>query len=128
MLGARVAIGFGATSRATLADVVALIERACGPIDAGTLLATIERRAPLARDVAREFGCEVVTFDSTELARVAASNAQGETLVASPRALATVGTSSVAEASALAALGRDARLVVARRTGRGCTCARAELT
>ncbi len=127
MVAPKTAIGFGATSRATTADVVALITSACGPIDEGTLLATLDRRAPLARDVAREFGCEVVIFDAVELAPVAATSEHGASLVASPRALETVGTPSVAEAAALAALGPNARLVVARRTGRGCTCARAEV-
>lgn len=38
-------------------------------------------------------------------------------------ASATVGTPSVAEAAALAALGPTARLAVTRQTGRFCTCA-----
>ncbi|GAC1399706.1 MAG: hypothetical protein NVS3B17_18000 [Vulcanimicrobiaceae bacterium] len=121
MLTARVAIGFGCTSRATAQDIVALIARECGELRPGTVLATLDRRDAIARAVARELALDVVTFDAERLARVRG------TTVTSPRALASVGTPSVAEAAALAALGDAARLVVTRRTGHRCTCARAEM-
>lgn len=121
MVAAVGAIGFGCTSRATASDIVALIARECGELRAGMLLATLDRRAGLAHAVARELALAVVTFDAAALARVPG------TTVSSLRAVRSIGTPSVAEAAALAALGRGSRLVVTRRTGRGCTCARAEL-
>ncbi|GAC1349026.1 MAG: hypothetical protein NVSMB19_02160 [Vulcanimicrobiaceae bacterium] len=119
---ARVAIGFGATTSARVEDVVRLIEAtlsaesAVGPTRS-LLLATIEGRADLARDVGAALGCAFVTFDAATLARVAGI------VTASPQALARVGTASVAEAAALAALASRGRLVTARTTGRNCTCA-----
>lgn len=121
VVGARAAIGFGCTSRATPQDIVALIARECGYLPPGTLLATLDRRAAIAHIVAHELALDVVTFDADDLARVRG------TTVASPRALVALGTASVAEAAALLALGATAQLVVSRRTGHGCTCARAEL-
>ena len=117
MVGAVAAIGIGGTSAATARDLLALIAREIGEPPPGAVLATIDRRERLACDVARELGLDVVSFDAATLARVP------QTTIASPRALASVGTPSVAEAAALAAVGTGSRLVVARRTGRACTCA-----
>ena len=117
MVGVVAAIGVGGTTAATARELLALIAREIGVPTTGAVLATIDRRERLARDVARELGLELVSFDAATLARIP------ETTIASPRALASVGTPSVAEAAALAAVGHGARLVVTRRTGRACTCA-----
>ena len=111
------AIGIGGTKAATARDLLALIAREIGVPPPGAVLATIDRRECLAYDVARELGLDVVSFDAATLARVP------QTTIVSLRALASVGTPSVAEAAALAAIGEGARLVIARRTGRACTCA-----
>ncbi len=143
-VNARVAIGFGATSSARAEDVVRLIETTLASLSTATLaalwsdesrtivpgsspplasnavIATLDRRVALARDVAAALGMDVVTFDAATLARV------DGVVTASPRALASVATASVAEAAALAALSSRGRLVAARTTGRNCTCAVAE--
>ena len=126
-MSARIAIGFGATSAALANDVVRLIEAALASLDArdgtiatvanGTLLATLDRRARLGREVGAILGCELVTFDAAGLARIAGA------ITVSSLARERTGTASVAEAAALAALGSHARLVATRTTGRYCTCA-----
>lgn len=126
-MSARIAIGFGASTAAQVEDVVQLIAATLGsqrpdvPV-ARAVVATVDRRAALAREVGSFLGCSVVTFDAVTLARVSGVVSE------SARARATVGTASVAEAAALAALGPRARLVAARATGRHCTCAIAEMT
>jgi len=117
MVGVVAAIGIGGTTAATARDLITLITREIGTPPPGAVLATIDRRERLAWDVARELGLDVVSFDAATLSRVP------QTTTASPRALASVGTASVAEAAALAAVGEGARLIIARRTGRACTCA-----
>jgi cobalt-precorrin 5A hydrolase len=132
-VSARIAIGFGATSSARVEDVLCLIEAtlsalskrpdvpASSPSRAmNAVIATLDRRAALARAVGATLGYEVVTFDAATLACV------DGVVTASPRVLASVGTASVAESAALAALGSRGRLVAARTTGRNCTCAVAE--
>lgn len=129
---ARIAIGFGATSWARVEDVVRLIEAtlAAHPSLARdpssshpsrAVIATLDRRAALAHEVGDALHYAVVTFDAAALAGIAVG------VTASPRALASVGSASVAEAAALAALGRHGRLVAARTTGRNCTCAIARM-
>ncbi len=123
------AIGFGANSTATLADVLALVhattDAVAGAVPMTVMVATLRARAPLGREVAAALGCKLVLFAPAELALTAA---RAPLLRHSARAFATVGTPSVAEAAALAALGPCARLVIARTTGRCCTCALAELS
>jgi cobalt-precorrin 5A hydrolase len=114
------AIGFGCSSRADVEDVVALVRAVNGARTRDTLLATHERRAPLARAVAAALDLDLVLFPATTLAQVLGTQST------SALAAARVGTANVAEAAALAALGPAARLVVTKRVGRHCTCAIAE--
>ena len=121
-MSGRRAIGIGCGSDGTVDDVLALIYAAAGTqFDPGTKLATLDRRADIAAKVADALKLELMLFAADRLAAVPG--------VASPsaRTKAAVGTPSVAEAAALAALGDGARLVVPRRTGRRCTCAVAAL-
>ena len=117
----RRAIGIGCTSQADINDVVALVRAVQATTKADTLLATHERRAPIARAVAAALKLDLVLFPATTLAHVPGTRS------ISPLAAANVGTANVAEAAALAALGPAARLVVPKRVGRHCTCAVAEL-
>jgi cobalamin biosynthesis protein CbiG len=114
------AVGIGAASAAVHDDVVALVREALAAAGPATILATLDRREVLARDVAHTLGMDVRLFSADVLARVSGIRTP------SAVAAATVGTPSVAEAAALAAAGSGARLVGARRSGRLCTCAVAE--
>ena len=116
----RRAIGIGAASAARLEDVLVLVRTTVGRFD-GVCLATIDRRADLAAAVAKALDLELRLFSAEELAAVPG------TVTPSSRSVAAVGSASVAEAAALAALGPGARLVQPRRTGILCTCALAEL-
>ena len=114
------AIGIGCTTRATLEDLLDLIEQTIGERGADAVIATLDRRATMAHAVARSLGRRVALFSAARLARVSG------TTVFSHAAHEATGTGSVAEAAALAAGGPTARLVVSRTSGRGCTCAFAE--
>jgi cobalt-precorrin 5A hydrolase len=113
-------VGIGCSSGARHDDIVALVRETLATTGPAVRLATLDRREMLARAVAHTLQMELLVFSADALRCV-----QG-TRTFSPRAAAAVGTSSVAEAAALAAAGTGARLVVARRTGRHCTCAVAE--
>ncbi len=115
------AIGFGCSSDAALADVLELLHAMIGDARCITTLATLDRRAAMARAVATKLGLDVALFSAETLRTIAGVRTM------SARASASVGTPSVAEAAALAALGPGAQLVVERRTGHRCTCALAEL-
>ena len=116
------AIGIGCTSGAAVADVLELLRATVGDARRITTLATLDRRAAIARAVADKLGLDVALFSADTLRTIPGVRTM------STRASASVGTPSVAEAAALAALGPGARLVIERRTGRGCTCALAELS
>ncbi|HEV3158066.1 MAG TPA: cobalamin biosynthesis protein [Candidatus Baltobacteraceae bacterium] len=120
-VSARRAIGIGCTSSATIEDVVSLIRTSIEEVGSDTILATLERRARIAYGVAAVLGLAPRLFPSEHLAIIVGITRS------SSMAASIVGTPSVAEAAALAALGRSARLIVPRRTGHHCTCAVAEL-
>ena len=115
------AIGIGAASGARIEDVLALIQATVGPIGAWACLATIDRRADLARQVAELLDLELRLFPAERLAAVAG------TVTISSRSADAVGSPSVAEAAALAALGPAAWLAIPRKTGILCPSALAEL-
>jgi len=125
-VSARRGVGLGASTSATIADCVALVREtlalagALRDLGSPTALASLDRREALARAVAAEFGFDVVLLGADELA------ATRGVVFASVAALHAVGTPSVAEAAALRAAGDVATLIIARRTGRRCTCAVAE--
>lgn len=116
------AIGIGCTSDAAVGDVLELLDATVGDARDITMLATLDRRAAIARAVAAKLGLDVALFSAETLRAIPGVR------TISARTAASVGTPSVAEAAALAALGPGARLVVERRTGRRCTCALAELS
>jgi cobalt-precorrin 5A hydrolase len=113
----RLAIGFGCSSRAASDEIVRLIRASVGETPAGTVLATIDRRAAMGEAVAAAFGLGLVLLSAGELAGVVGTTSS------SSLALEKTGTANVAEAAALAALGAGARLVVPQQRGRFCTCA-----
>ena len=114
-------IGFGCSSRACSEDVIRLIETALHPIPLGTTIATLDRRASIAEIVASKLSLRLILFPASTLASVAGVTTH------SPLALSETRTANVAEASALAALGPSARLIVTQTIGRFCTCAVAAL-
>ena len=114
-------IGIGCSPRAEADDIVRLLNTCIEPIQFGMILATIERRAAIVEIVAAVLGLRLVVFSASLLAEVEGTTTQ------SLLALSTTGTSSVAEAAALASLGPSARLVVPQQKGRLCTCALAVL-
>jgi cobalt-precorrin 5A hydrolase len=110
-------IGIGCSARACSDDVIHLIQTSVVEIPAGSILATLDRRAAMGEIVASVLGLRLVLFPANILANV------GGTTARSSLALSRTGTANVAEASALASLGPSARLLVAKRNGRFCTCA-----
>ncbi len=118
----RLSIGFGCSSLAESEEIVRLIKASVDPIPQDSVLATLDRRASMGAIVSQHLGIRLVVFPADTL-----SQTQGTT-THSPQALAQTGTSNVAEAAALAALGPSARLIVARTKGRFCTCAVAAIS
>lgn len=113
----RFAIGFGCSSLAESEEIVRLIRASIDRISEDSVLATLDRRARMGEIVSLLLGIRLVVFSASTL-----SETRGTT-TASPSALANTGTSNVAEAAALAALGPTAQLIVAQTKGRLCTCA-----
>ncbi len=116
------AIGFGCTTSTDIEDIIALIRTSLGDLDSNkTILATLDRHVLIGRAVADDLGLDLILFSSDALSQVTSVTHS------SKLAQATVGTPSVAEAAAIAALGVQAQLTITRVTGRRCTCALAEL-
>jgi cobalamin biosynthesis protein CbiG len=116
------AIGIGCSSSATPNEILAFLRGGLLDLSAGFVVATLDRRSEIIAPVARALGARMITFSSQELAVVR------DISLASARCLATLGTSSVAEAAALAAAGEGSRLIVPRQSGARCTYALAEAT
>lgn len=114
------AIGIGCSTNVSIEDLLALVHANMRGFAQPAYLATVDRRAPIARVLAEALDLELVLFPAGVLAEIRSI------ATSSARAAAAVGTPSIAEAAALAAVGRDARLVIPRRTGRRCTFALAE--
>jgi cobalamin biosynthesis protein CbiG len=115
------AIGIGASSSTDAQDLLQLIQVCIGTVEPGTLLATLDRRSEVASTAAASLGLQLVLFPASTLAQI-----QGVKTKSMRSSLAT-GSWSIAEASALAALGPEARLILERQTGNRCTCAMAVL-
>lgn len=109
--------GFGFREDASQGSLADALARAEGPEP--TALATLSPKAahPAMRDLAERMNLPLV--------EIPPANARLETPTQSPAALAAHGVGSVAEASALAALGPGARLVAPRviSSDRKATCA-----
>lgn len=112
------AIGIGCSSNASCDDVLELIA-SCGAMTADALVGTLDRCSVVGQQVADALGLRLMVFSADRLAEVTGIEHR------SAFVLQHVGTHSVAEASALACLGPDARLAMPRKTGRFCTCATA---
>jgi cobalt-precorrin 5A hydrolase len=112
----QLAIGIGCSSKANVEDVLRLVNQCLPEIDCPRVIATLESRAAMGNAIASALSLQLVLFPAETLAHVAFETP-------SSIALERAGTASVAEASALAALGASARLLVPRQTGRFCTCA-----
>jgi Cobalamin synthesis G C-terminus len=132
----QIAIGIGASSKAVVHDILALIQSCIRKVDAATsatttqhptiptaptILATLDRRSDIASAVASTLGLRLVLFPATVLAEVHGVKTK------STIAARTTGSASIAEAAALAALGDRAHLLLERQTGNQCTCAIAVL-
>jgi cobalt-precorrin 5A hydrolase len=124
---AMIAAGVGCRRNAPAADVEAVIAaalRAAG-LEAAAIgvIATLSGKAAEPGIVAavRRLGCTLRECSRLELARVTPM-AVGQ----SQRVWRAVGVPSVAEAAALAAAGRNARLLVPRQANATATCALAE--
>jgi cobalt-precorrin 5A hydrolase len=112
-----IAIGIGCSSRAIPEDIISLIERCAIEIVPDSIIATLDRRSSIAEVVAATLGLKLMLFPGSILAQI--SGVKNHSLLAYTK----VGTSSVAEAAALASLGPKAQLSLSRQTGRFCTCA-----
>ena len=117
----RRAVGIGCTSLAAIEDVLDLVRAVIGKAEGVAILASLDRRETIARAAAACLDLDLMLFSAGRLAEVRGI------ITPSARAANALGTASVAEAAALAALGPRAQLIVARRTGRRCTCALAEI-
>lgn len=111
--------GFGFRSSAELSSFAEILSGVAGDM-VPDLIATAADKAsaPVFQEFAAERGLRVVGIDRDVLAKQ-------ETLTHSAASEATFGTGSVAEAAALAAAGRGARLIGARiiSNDRRVTCA-----
>lgn len=116
-----ISIGFGCSSRATVEDVISLIEGCLVEIVPGSIVATLDRCTSMGEAVATSLGLRLMVFPTNVLSQI--TGVTSHSLLAS----AKVGTSSVAEAAALASLGPAAQLTLPRQAGRFCTCAVAVL-
>lgn len=118
----RLSIGFGCSSLAESDEIVRLIQASVDPIPQDSVLATLDRRASMGEMVSHLLGIRLIVFPADTLSLIEGTTTH------SPQALARTGTPNIAEAAALAALGPNARLIVARTKGRFCTCAVAAIS
>ena len=121
----RIVAGLGCR-RGTAAEAVVALVRACAT-EAGRspdLLAVpaVKRDEPGLAEAALLLGLELLRVPGEALRAQ-----QPRCVTRSDRAEAAVGLRSVAEACALAALGREARLLLPRRAAAGVTCALASV-
>ncbi|WP_158945482.1 cobalamin biosynthesis protein [Granulicella sp. S190] len=114
-------IGIGCSSRATAADVIKLIKHCIGEVAPNTVIATRDGCSSIGEIVASTLRLRLMIFPASVLAQI--RGVKNYSSIAETK----VGTPSVAEASALAALGPLARLVLPRQIGCFCTCAVAVL-
>ncbi|CUA88988.1 Cobalamin synthesis G C-terminus [Chelatococcus sambhunathii] len=119
-----IALGIGLTSAVDGAAIAALARRALAHAGLeASVLAVPDWRAdlPAVAAAARLLGLPVAP-----VLRAAMQTVEAAVVTRSPESLARYGVGSVAEAAALVAAGRGARLLVARLAAAGATCAVAE--
>ncbi|WP_374546584.1 cobalamin biosynthesis protein [Rhodoblastus sp.] len=121
-----IAIGLGCSSRATAAEICALVRGmlAAAPAYAEATLFTLARKVDHAalREAAAQLGMAIVFLDEAEFAaRQPEFFARGA--APSAAALEKTGFASVAEATALMGGGPRARLIAPRRASKNVTCA-----
>lgn len=107
-----IAIGIGASSRASRRDFSEAIAKARREAGGGDLIAAIET-ALFADDVRDVAGEASLAYLPVTLEALRGRN--GECLTRSERSLSLFGVASVAEAAALAGAGPGSRLIMARR-------------
>ena len=123
-----IVLGVGFSTRCSAEELAELVTHVLAQAPAGRgageggRIATLARKraSGLLEPVAERLGLTPCYLTENELAAVEPRT------VASPRAAAAVGVGSVAEAAAMAAAGRGARLVVAKTASPLATCAAAE--
>lgn len=119
-----IALGIGLTSAVDGAAIAALARRALAHVGLeASVLAVPDWRAdlPAVAAAARLLGLPVAP-----VSRAAMQTVEAAVATRAPESLARYGVGSVAEAAALVAAGRGARLLVARLAEAGATCAVAE--
>ncbi|KZE30680.1 cobalamin biosynthesis protein [Chelatococcus daeguensis] len=119
-----IALGIGLTSAVDGAAIAALARRALAHAGLeASVLAVPDWRAdlPAVAAAARLLGLPVAP-----VSRAAMQTVEAAVATRAPESLARYGVGSVAEAAALVAAGRGARLLVARLAEAGATCAVAE--
>ncbi|WP_145979707.1 cobalamin biosynthesis protein [Chelatococcus daeguensis] len=119
-----IALGIGLTSAVDGAAIAALVRRALAHAGLeASVLAVPDWRAdlPAVAAAARLLGLPVAP-----VSRAAMQTVEAAVATRAPESLARYGVGSVAEAAALVAAGRGARLLVARLAEAGATCAVAE--
>ncbi|MEV6300362.1 cobalamin biosynthesis protein [Actinoplanes sp. NPDC051861] len=113
-------MGFGARPSASVSGPVHAALAAAGLTSSDvTVLATIDRRLPLAAALASASGWRVAAFSAASLAEQPVTDISG----ISGFVAAAVGTPSVAEAAALLAAGRFSRLIMPKTVFSGVTVA-----
>jgi cobalt-precorrin 5A hydrolase len=121
MSAPQLAVGIGCKSGVSADSVISLIEKACGQIDGrpAALYTAEEKLAePALNEAATRLGLPLI-----HLPRAALKAASDRAVTKSRRVLALFGVPSVAETAALAGAGPGARLVLARISADGVTCA-----
>lgn len=117
-------LGIGHESAATLEDALGLVARCLAEagLQSGDIagIASIEAKsaAALVEGVGRHFALPVRYFGAARLEAETPRLANPSDIV-----FRALGCHGVAEAAALAAAGRDARLILPKTAGRGVTCA-----
>ena len=107
-----IAIGIGASSRASRRDFSEAIAEAWSAAGGGDLVATIET-ALFANDLRNAASEASLTYLPVPVE--ALRNRNGECVTRSERSLSLFGVASVAEAAALAGAGAGSRLIMSRR-------------
>jgi len=114
------AVGLGCSSQASVAAIVAALReaRARAACEIASLHTGADVRSTALEAAAAELGLPLTRHDSAALSATA-----DRVVSRSPRVEAKFGVGSVAEAAALAGAGPGARLIVAKFSAEGVSCA-----
>ena len=120
----RVVAGIGCRRNCPAEDILTVVRHACAKVGIsadGLAVAEFKAGEPGLHAAASHLGLPILPVDAMAL-----SAAQERCVTPSANAAQAVGVASVAEGCALAAAGRDSRLLLPRITFGGATCALAE--